>query len=169
MRKTLDSLYRFSGGIAAFFLFCILLMIVIQMVARWSGIVVAGLTDIAGYCMAATSFFGLGYAMSRSSHIRVELVLSGMKSDRRVAEIICTSVSALVAAAFAWFAAKATYISFVLGEKSQGQDEISVWIPQVAMSLGTIVLLVALLDRLHRCITSVKPDYNDLSSDEVRT
>jgi C4-dicarboxylate transporter DctM subunit len=169
MRKVLDRLYALSGGIAAFFLFCILLMIAIQMVARWSGIVVAGLTDIAGYCMAATSFFGLGYAMSRNSHIRVELVLSGMKSDRRVAEIICTGVSALVAAAFAWFAIKANYISFVLGEKSQGQDEFFVWIPQLAMSLGTIVLLLALLDRLYGCITFAKADYDDLSSDEVRT
>ncbi len=168
MRKVLDSLYALSGGIAAFFLFCILLMIAIQMVARWSGIVVAGLTDIAGYCMAATSFFGLGYAMSRNSHIRVELVLSGMKSDRRAAELICTSVSALIAAAFVWFSVKANYISFVLGEKSQGQDEMYVWIPQVAMSLGTIVLLLALLDRLHACMTSAKPDFDDLSIDEVK-
>jgi C4-dicarboxylate transporter DctM subunit len=168
MRKLLDRLYALSGGVAAFFLFCILLMIVIQMVARWSGIVVAGLTDIAGYCMAATSFFGLGYAMSRHSHIRVELVLSGMKSDRRTAELICTSASALIAAAFVWFAVKANYVSFVLGEKSQGQDEIYVWIPQVAMSLGTIVLLLALLDRLHACMTSAKSDFDDLSSDEVK-
>ncbi len=169
MRKVLDRLYQLSGAIAAFFLFCILLMIVIQMVARWSGIVVAGLTDIAGYCMAATSFFGLGYAMSRNSHIRVELVLSGMTSDRRLAEIICTGVSAMIAAAFAGFAIKANYISFVLGEKSQGQDAIAVWIPQLAMSIGTLVLLIALLDRLYGCIRSPGYDYKDLPSDVVRT
>ena len=151
MRKSLDRLYHLSGGIAAIFLFCILLMIVIQMVARWSGIVVAGLTDIAGYCMAATSFFGLGYAMSNNSHIRVELVLSAMKTDRKAAEIICTTVASLIAAAFVWFAVKANYISFVLGERSQGQDEMFVWIPQLAMSIGTVVLLVALLDRLYAC------------------
>jgi TRAP-type C4-dicarboxylate transport system permease small subunit len=152
MRKMLDSLYRFSGGVAAIFLFLILLMIAIQMVARWSGIVVAGLTDIAGYCMAATSFFGLGYAMNNNSHIRVELVLSGMKADRRVAEIICTAVASLIAAAFVWFAIKANYTSFVLGERSQGQDEIFIWIPQITMSVGTLVLLIALLDRLYACI-----------------
>ncbi len=169
MRKMLDRLYQVSGAVAAIFLFCILLMIVIQMVARWSGVVVAGLTDIAGYCMAATSFFGLGYAMSRNSHIRVELVLSGMTSDRRIAEIICTGVSAIIAAAFAWFAIKANYISFVLGEKSQGQDEIFIWIPQVAMSIGTLVLLITLLDRLHACIKSPGYDYKDLPSDVVRS
>ena len=152
MRKMLDSLYRFSGGLAAIFLFLILLMIAIQMVARWSGIVVAGLTDIAGYCMAATSFFGLGYAMNNNSHIRVELVLSGMKTDRRVAEIISTSIASLIAAAFAWFALKVNYTSFILGEKSQGQDEMLVWVPQLTMSVGTLVLLIALLDRLYACI-----------------
>ena len=152
MRKILNKIYHLSGGIAAFFLFCILLMIVIQMVARWSGIVVAGLTDIAGYCMAATSFFGLGYAMNNNSHIRVELLLSGMKADRRAAEIACTSLASIISAAFVWFALKANYISFVLGERSQGQDALPVWIPQLAMSIGTVVLLVALLDRLYACI-----------------
>lgn len=156
MRKILDNLYLLSGGTAAVFLFCILLMIVIQMIARWSGIVVAGLTDIAGYCMAATSFFGLGYAMSKRSHIRVELLLSGMKADRRAAEIICTTVASIIAAAFFWFAIKANYISFMLKERSQGQDEFLVWIPQIAMSIGTLVLLIALLDRLYACI--VQPD-----------
>lgn len=154
MRRILNRIYHLSGDIAAFFLFCILLMIVIQMVARWSGIVVAGLTDIAGYCMAATSFFGLGYAMNNNSHIRVELLLSGMKADRGAAEIFCTSLAAIISAAFVWFALKANYISFVLGEKSQGQDGFAVWIPQVAMSMGTIVLLVALLDRLYACIAA---------------
>lgn len=156
MRKILDKLYLLSGDIAAVFLFCILLMIVIQMFARWSGIVVAGLTDIAGYCMAATSFFGLGYAMSKNSHIRVDLLLSGMKADRRAAEVICTTIASIIAAAFVWFAIKANYISFTLGERSQGQDELYVWIPQIAMSIGTVVLLIALLDRLYACI--VLPD-----------
>tara|TARA_R110002096_G_scaffold64920_3_gene158020 strand:- start:8954 stop:9463 length:510 start_codon:yes stop_codon:yes gene_type:complete len=168
MRKLLDRLYIVSGGIAAFFLFCILLMIVIQMVARWSGVVVAGLTDIAGYCMAATSFFGLGYAMHKNSHIRVELVLSGMTTDRRAAEIICTAVSSLLAAAFAWYAIKANYVSFELAEKSQGQDEIFIWIPQLAMSIGTIVLLIALLDRLHDSLKSPQFGGHDLSDDEMR-
>jgi len=156
MRKLLDKLYVLSGGIAAVFLFCILLMIVIQMFARWSGIVVAGLTDIAGYCMAATSFFGLGYAMSKNSHIRVELLLSGMIADRRAAEVICTTIASIIAAAFVWFAIKANYISFTLRERSQGQDALLVWIPQITMSIGTVVLLIALLDRLYACI--VLPD-----------
>ena len=109
-----------------------------------------------------------GYAMHKNSHIRVELVLSGMTTDRRAAEIICTAVSSLLAAAFAWYAIKANYVSFELAEKSQGQDEIFIWIPQLAMSIGTIVLLIALLDRLHDSLKSPQFGGHDLSDDEMR-
>ena len=106
--------------------------------------------------MAATSFFGLGYALSTGSHIRVELILNGMKGDRRLAEILCTSVSVFIVAMFAWFAVKANYVSWVLGERSQGQDEIPIWIPQIAMSVGAVILLIALLDRLMKVVRSTQ-------------
>ena len=38
--------------------------------------------------------------------------------------------------------------SYLFGEISQGQDAMPVWMPQTVMSIGTIILLIALLDRL---------------------
>ena len=148
MRNALDSLYRLAGLAGAVMLFLILIMVVAQMIARWIEVPVTGLTEIAGYCMAATSFFGLGYAFSKESHIRVNLIVGSKGSTSRLAEIVSTSVGTIIAAALAFYAVKTTVLSHRFHEISQGQDAILTWIPQVAMSVGTLVLVIALMDRL---------------------
>lgn len=148
IRTALDGLYRLSGGAAALSLVTLLLLVVVQMTARWAGASVTGITELAGYCMGATSFFALGYALRRGAHIRVEILVAAMGDDRRRAEILLTAIGSLIAAAFVFYALKANVVSYLLEEKSQGQDALPIWIPQLVMSSGTIVLLIALLDRL---------------------
>lgn len=148
MRKTLDTVYRLSGLAGGFMLLTMLVMVVVQMIARWVEVPVTGLTEIAGYCMAATSFFGLGYAFSTNAHIRVNLIVGQAESARGMPEVLCSLVATVIAAAFVYFAVRNTVTSFRFGEISQGQDAIPVWIPQTVMCIGTIILLIALLDRL---------------------
>lgn len=156
IRRALDTLYLLSGGAAALSLFALLILVVVQMMARWAGATVTGITELAGYCMGATSFFALGYALNCNAHIRVEILIAAMddpaNDDRRGAEILSVTIACLIAAAFAFFAVTANVVSYLLEEKSQGQDALPVWIPQLVMSAGTIVLLIALLDRLVRLV-----------------
>lgn len=148
MRLFLDRLYLTSGILAGLMLFGLLTMVVIQMVARWSGLTVTGLTEIAGYCMAATSFLALGYAFHEGSHIRVGLIIGKMGRDRRYAEIFCTVIAIFFAGLMAYYGVKATYLSYAFHEISQGQDAMPIWIPQLAMSFGTCIFFIALLDHL---------------------
>jgi hypothetical protein len=60
IRNCLDKLYLLSGGIAGIAVVVLLQIIFLQMVTRWFGITVLGLAVYAGYCMAASLFFGLG-------------------------------------------------------------------------------------------------------------
>ena len=57
VRKFLDFLYVAAGVIAALCLISILMLIVVQMLARWTGEVFPGAPNYAGYAMAAASFF----------------------------------------------------------------------------------------------------------------
>ena len=160
IRKALDSLYRLSGLAGAVMLFSILIMVIAQMIARWIEVPVTGLTEIAGYCMAATSFFGLGYALSEGAHIRVNLIVGTQGSENLPAEIICTLVGIVLAAALVFYAVKTTFLSYRFQEISQGQDQILTWIPQLAMSMGSLILLIALIDRLFSLRVSPKPEVN---------
>ena len=56
VRNILDGLYLASGIAAAFCLIAILFLIVIQMLARWTGEMFPGAPNYAGYAMAAASF-----------------------------------------------------------------------------------------------------------------
>lgn len=152
MRALLDGLYRISGALAGCALLALLTVIVAQMVARWSGIAFPGSTDYAGYLMAAASFFALGYALGHRAHIRVNLLLSRLGRFRRGGEIWCLVMGSGLTIYFAWFALKANYLSWLLNDISQGQDATPLWIPQLVMSIGTVILAIAMLDHLCRAL-----------------
>lgn len=148
MRTSLDGLYFAGGVLAAGFMVAILLIIVGQMVTRWTGIAFPGSTDYAGYCMAAASFLAFPYALNAGSHIRVTLVLSRLGSYQRAGEIWCMAIGTILACYFAWYAVRAVYWSHFLGDISQGQDELPLWIPQLSMAFGGVLLAIAFMDNL---------------------
>ena len=148
LRRWLDALYQACGAIGACFLIAMLAIIVLQMAARWTGQTFPGSTDYAGYCMAGASFFALAYALNRGSHIRVSLFLNRLGRFRRYGEIWCFGIASALGCYFAWYAVKAVYWSHKLHDISQGQDATPIWIPQLVMAAGTIVLAIALVDNL---------------------
>ncbi|MCP4383411.1 MAG: TRAP transporter small permease subunit [Hyphomicrobiales bacterium] len=156
LRRFLDGLYFLGGVIGALFLIAILVLIVIQMLARWTGEVFPGAPDYAGYSMAAASFFAFAYALNQGSHIRVSILLSALGKWRRWGEIWCFGLGALLASYFAWYAVRTTYLSYKLNDISQGQDAWPIWIPQLSMAAGTILLALCFWDNLMQLIFTGK-------------
>ena len=152
LRKFLDGLYTAGGILAACCLIAILALIVLQMVARWTGEVFSGAPNYAGYCMAAASFFAFAYALNHGAHIRVSLALNAMGSKRWWGELWCFGIGAALSSYFAYYAVKANYWSHLLNDISQGQDATPIWIPQLAMSAGAILLAICFWDNLARLI-----------------
>lgn len=187
--RILDGVYFASGVIAAFFMLTILTLIVAQMIARWTGIALPGTTEFAGYAMASTSFFALCHAMMRGAHIRVSIILNSTAFLKKWLDIFAVFAAAVIATYFARFAVKANFFSEMLNDRTQGQDQIPewlvklfqldfagaiegsaklvytpVWIPQLAMSIGTILLALALWDTLTRLLVTGK---NPIVSESV--
>ena len=165
LRKSLDALYLGCGALAAGFLVLLLAIIVAQMAARWTGQIFPGATSYAGYCMAASAFFALAYALNHGAHIRVNLLLSRLGSARRWGELWCFGMGTAIAAYFAFYAVKTTYWSWKLNDVSQGQDAWPLWIPQVPMSIGTVVFAIALTDHLIRVLFVGLPEGGAAISD----
>jgi TRAP-type C4-dicarboxylate transport system permease small subunit len=152
LRRVLDTIYTAGGVVAALFLIAILVIIVLQMLARWTGQVFPGATDYAGYCMAAASFFAFAYALNHGAHIRVSIFLNALGSKRRWGELWCFIIGTAATTYFAWYAVRGTYWSWKLKDISQGLDATPVWIPQLSMSIGTILLAICFWDHLIRII-----------------
>jgi TRAP-type C4-dicarboxylate transport system permease small subunit len=149
IRKTLDVLYLAAGVLAALCLVSILVLIVAQMIARWTGEIFPGAPNYAGYAMAAASFLAFANALNKGAHIRVSLLLNAVPSGpRRLLEIWCFALGAAVAWYFTYYAYWFVYWSWKFNEVSQGQDAIALWIPQSVMVLGGGLLAIALTDNL---------------------
>lgn len=149
IRKMLDFLYLAAGVLAALCLISILLLIVAQMVARWTGEIFPGAPDYAGYAMAAASFLAFANALNRGAHIRVSILLNAVApGPKRVLEIWCFAIGAAVAWYFTYYAYWFVYWSWKFNEVSQGQDATALWIPQSVMVIGGGLLAIALTDNL---------------------
>jgi len=149
MRRLLDRLYDAAAYLAAFFMIGTLAMVALGIVARLGNWFIAGTDSYAGYCMAACGFLALAHTLKRNEHIRVTLVLehAGPRT-RRALELWALAAATLLAAAFAWYSARLTFQSWQFNDVSTGNDATPLWIPQLAMAVGTLVLLVALVDEL---------------------
>jgi len=153
--RYLDWLYIAGGVLGAMALIAILGLIVLQMFARWfgwDGDIIKGAPDYAGYCMAAASFLSFAYALNKGAHIRVTLLLSAMGRFRYFGELWCFAIAGVTATYLAYYAIKATYWSHKLNDISQGQDATPLWIPQLAMSAGAILLAICFWDNLIRLL-----------------
>ncbi len=157
--KFLDGLYVAAGVVAALFLIAILCLIVLQMVARWtgaSGYLVSSAPNFAGYCMAGASFFAFAYTLNRAAHIRVSILLNVAGRFRPWLEIWCLAIAGATATYLAWYAVKATRWSHKFHDISQGQDAWPIWIPQLSMAIGSVLLAICIWDNLVRLIVLKK-------------
>jgi TRAP-type C4-dicarboxylate transport system permease small subunit len=147
MRRTLDFLYDAAAWLAALSMIGVLLMVLLSIVSRQVGFHVPGTDAYAGYAMAAAGFLALAHTLKRNEHIRVTLILGRLQGRaRRGLEIWALSAGVLLAALFAWFSVRLAWQSHTLNDVSTGNDATPLWIPQITMALGTVVLLVALVD-----------------------
>jgi len=149
VRRFLDFLYDAAGYLAAFFMVGILLMVLASVVGRMAGFNLRGSDAYAGYCMAAASFLALAHTLKRGEHIRVNLLLDGFGGRlRRPLELWSHAAGTFFCAALAWFSVRLVWQSRAFNDVSQGNDATPLWIPQIAMAAGTLVMLVAFADEL---------------------
>ncbi|MEJ6392103.1 TRAP transporter small permease subunit [Gymnodinialimonas sp. 2305UL16-5] len=149
IRSALDGLYKAAGVAAALCLIAILFLIVIQMVARWTGEVFPGAPNYAGYAMAAASFLAFASALNNGAHIRVSILLKAVPDRVKwVLEIWCFAMASAIAAYFVYYAYWFVFWSWKFNEVSQAQDATPLWIPQAVMVIGAGILLIAFLDNL---------------------
>lgn len=150
--RFLDGLYTAGGVLASLFLIAILVLIVAQMVARWTSTTFSGAPNYAGYCMAAASFLAFAHALNRGAHIRVSILLNALGTHKYWLEVFCFLVGSAASSYLAWYAIRANIWSHKFHDISQGQDATPIWIPQLGMSVGAVLLAVCFWDNLIRLL-----------------
>ena len=142
----LKALYRLSGYAAAIFLILVATFNLTGIASRIFCFYIRGLAEYSGYCMAASSFLALAYTFGEKGHIRITLFLEKSKNNiRRLLELWCLSVATFFSGFLSFYFIKMLLISYKFQERSEGADEILIWIPQVSVALGSTVFFICIL------------------------
>ena len=149
MRKQLDALYDLAAYAAAVCMIGTLASVLAGIIDRYLALGLRGTDMYAGYSMAAAGFLALAHTLKHGEHIRVTLILQKLREPaRHRLEIWALFAATLLAALFAFYSVRLSYQSWAFHDISTGNDATPLWIPQLTMAAGTLVLLVAFVDEL---------------------
>ena len=147
--RNLNKLYKFSGYIAAIFLIFVAIFILTGIASRIFGFYIRGLAEYSGYCMASASFFALAYTFVEGGHIRITLFLEKLSgTKKKLTEIWCLGTATFFSGYLAFYFIKMLIISFKFQERSEGADEILIWIPQTSVAIGSSIFFISVLHHL---------------------
>ena len=149
LNNILKSIYNYSGYLAAAFLVFVALFVLTGIISRIFGFYIRGLAEYSGYCMAASSFFALAYTFYDRAHIRITLFLEKLENKkRRITEFWCLSIASFFSGFMAFYFIKMTIISIMFEERSEGADEIFIWIPQTFVAIGSLIFFICVFHHL---------------------
>ena len=104
--------------------------------------------------MASASFFALAYTFVEGGHIRITLFLEKLSvKNKWLTEIWCLSIASFFSGYLAFYFIKMLIISYKFQERSEGADEILIWIPQTSVALGSSIFFISVL---HQFILTMK-------------
>ena len=149
MRRILDAIYDAAAYVAALFLVGTLVMVLLGIFGRLLSFQVRGTDAYAGYFMAGAGFLALAHTLMRGEHIRVTLVLEHVGvTAKRWLERWSLAAALLLSVAFAYYSVRLAWQSHAFHDISTGNDATPLWIPQLSMAIGNVILAIAFLDLL---------------------
>ena len=165
MRRTLDLLYDGAAWLAALAMIGVLVAVLLSIVSRQLGFHVPGTDAYAGYAMAGAGFLALAHTLKHNEHIRVTLLLGRLQGRAKHAlEMWALSAAVLLAALFAFYSVRLAWQSHVFNDISTGNDATPLWIPQLAMAVGMLVLTIAFIDEF---VLELRGERRVVQSDEM--
>ncbi len=149
MRRLLNGLYLGAAWLAALCMVALLGMVLLGILSRQLHFHVPGTDAYAGYLMAAAGFLALAHTLKAGEHIRVTLLLHRLQGrTRKAMEVWALAAASALALLFAYYSARLVWQSRSFHDISTGNDATPLWLPQLAMAVGTAVLAVAFIDEL---------------------
>ncbi len=144
--RGLHRLYRWCGYLAAAFIVLIAGLVLVNIVSRLAGAFVPGMTEGAGYCMAGAGALGLAYTFGEHGHIRVTMVIDQLRGRFRFGfELWAVGIAGILLCYLAYYLLRMVYVSYQFEDRSDGSDELLIWIPQAPMAFGFAVFAVSVV------------------------
>jgi len=160
MRKLLDGIYLGAGYLAAGCVLSIMLLMIAQSILRELHVRTGAVNDVVSWLCAAAAFFAMAHAFKHGDFVRVTLLSEKLSAAaQRRLEIASLAIALLAVGYLAYWANRFTYESWVFNDIAQGLLPLPMWIPQLSFAIGSILLLIAVLDELILVLRGRRPSY----------
>jgi TRAP-type C4-dicarboxylate transport system permease small subunit len=147
LRRILDALYGSAAWLAALFMIGVLAMVLLSIAGRLLNFYFPGTDAYAGYAMAGAGFLALAHTLKKGEHIRVTLIIGRLRGrSRHWLELWSLTAAVLLSGLFAFYAVRLAWQSHQFNDISTSADATPLWIPQILMVVGTLVLFIAFVD-----------------------
>jgi TRAP-type C4-dicarboxylate transport system permease small subunit len=147
MRVFLNRIYDSAAALAALFMCAMLVMVLLSIIGREFNFHIRGTDAYAGYCMAASGFLALAHTLKCGEHIRVTVLISRFQGGwLKGIELWALAMATLLSSLLAYYSVRLSWQSYTFHDISTSSDATPLWIPQIAMALGTLILALAFLD-----------------------
>ena len=149
MRRLLNFLYNGTAVLAAICMVALLIAVLLSIISRQMHFLISGIDAYAGYLMAAAGLLAVAHTLKRGEHIRVTLITNALKGpSKKGLEIFALTVGTLLAALFAYYSIRLAWQSHEFNDISTSNDATPLWIPQLSMAIGALVMAIACADEL---------------------
>lgn len=158
--RILQHLYRGCGIAAAASIFLIALCVVVEVVVRLFHHTLPGVIEIATFCLVSASFLALAHTFRHNVHIRISVVTQRLpaKLHRRV-EMFALVVAGVTSFWLAFHAGTMAWEAFIFNDRSDGLLSIPLWIPQLLMTVGILMLAISVTEEFVRMCRGHEPIY----------
>jgi tripartite ATP-independent transporter DctM subunit len=143
---------RYSGTLATTALLLMALSMCYEIFSRYAfNSPTAWATEISGYLLVATVFFGLAAAQSSNAHVQVELWIDRLSAPARVqTELLGQWIALLFSIVLGWQMASFNIREYINDTRDWGLLSTPQWIPQLSVSLGMLTFCLSILVDIYR-------------------
>ncbi|UTW55557.1 TRAP transporter small permease subunit [Kordiimonas sp. SCSIO 12610] len=162
--KFLDKVCLYSAYLAALLLCILVLLGTVEIFVRnLFSTSISFSVEYSGYLVAVILMLGSGQALKDGTHVRVTLLEERLSGHAKaVFTLLAMMLSIAIAAYWGFAAVRFAFDTFVAGTVSYFPSQTPLWIPQLLVAIGPIVLLCGLTSKFLRLIWS-----NQVAGDDV--
>ncbi|MBM9512192.1 TRAP transporter small permease subunit [Desulfogranum marinum] len=152
----IESISRAGGYVSGLFMILIVLLIVVEIVARTVFNASTLISDeYSAYFFVAVVMSGLAFSMKEGAHIRISIVRSRLSQEgQRILDLLVLLI-ALVLSCFALYhSVLMTYDVWDLGMTADSISETPIFIPQLVIPVGLLLFILQLASGFLRRLLS---------------
>jgi len=159
-RRVLETLYLAGGVAGAVAIIAIAALVLVQVFGRQFGFYLPGSDDLTAYAVAASATLPLAYTFRHAAHIRVDIVIGRISGrPRHILEVVVLGIAGTAALLFAYSCLDTLIDYWTFEEVAQGMLAVPIWIPQLALVIGSGLFALALIDDLLVALSGGEPSY----------